>query len=60
MTDGKVRITGVKHKTFLDVDEHGTEAAAATDVEMVSLSEYSSKEIRIFLTVNKSCIHSIK
>jgi len=34
MTDSQVAVESVKHKTFVEVNEEGTEAAAVTVIEM--------------------------
>lgn len=54
---GGLFISRVKHKTFIEVDEEGTEAAAAT-VVAVSFSGYDPLEV--FMTVNKPFLFAIR
>src|SRR5690606_24978943 len=49
--DDPVWISKVKQKTFIDVNEEGTEAAAATSVEMVK--ESSIVEDVFYMEVNR-------
>ncbi|MBE9467444.1 MAG: serpin family protein [Bacteroidetes bacterium] len=53
---GGIAITKVKHKTFVDVNEEGTEAAAATSVEIGNTSVGPS---RVF-NANKPFVFTIK
>src|SRR5262249_3915290 len=53
------QISEVKHKTFVDVNEVGTEAAAITSVGMRCLSESVSVERPFFMVVNRPFVSSI-
>jgi serpin B len=50
---GGLLITGVKHKTFIEVNEEGTEAAAVTSVEVGVTS------IGNFISFNKPFLFAI-
>lgn len=56
LTQGGIYISKVKHKTFIEVDEKGTEAAAVTSVEMEVTSAGPQK--RQF-TANKPFVFAI-
>jgi len=51
-----VFISKVKHKTFVEVNEEGTEAAAVTSVEM----EYTSVGDEIFIRVDRPFVFMIR
>lgn len=53
LPEGGLLITGVKHKTFVEVNEEGTEAAAVTSVEVGVTS------IGNFITFNKPFVFAI-
>ncbi|TSA36881.1 MAG: serpin family protein [Porphyromonadaceae bacterium] len=53
LPEGGLLITGVKHKTFIEVNEEGTEAAAVTSVEIGLTS------IGNFITFNKPFLFAI-
>lgn len=53
LPEGGLLITGVKHKTFIEVNEEGTEAAAATSVEIGLTS------IGNFISFNKPFLFAI-
>ena len=55
-SDGGIRISKVKHKTFIEVDEKGTEAAAVTSVEMELTSMPSEP---VYFTANKPFVFAI-
>ncbi len=53
LPEGGILITGVKHKTFIEVNEEGTEAAAVTSVEVGVTS------IGNFISFNKPFLFAI-
>ncbi|MFA5817620.1 MAG: serpin family protein [Bacteroidales bacterium] len=53
LPEGGLLITGVKHKTFIEVNEEGTEAAAVTSVEIGITS------VGNFITFNKPFLFAI-
>jgi serine protease inhibitor len=53
LPEGGLMITGVKHKTFVEVNEEGTEAAAVTSVEIGVTS------IGNFISLNKPFLFAI-
>lgn len=56
LSKGGIFISKVKHKTFIEVDEKGTEAAAVTSVEMIITSVGPQK---IQFTANKPFVFAI-
>ena len=50
MTDAKVCIDDVLHKTYIDVNKDGTEAAAVTAVMMKASAVYTRKNVKVYLT----------
>ncbi|QDV75831.1 serpin family protein [Botrimarina mediterranea] len=60
MADGGFSIGGVYHKTFIDVNESGTEAAAATAVTVVLTSAYQPYEPPTVFTVDRSFLFAIR
>ena len=52
---GNIHVSRVKHKTFIEVDEKGTEAAAVTSVEM----EFTSAPAKTFFVANKPFLFAI-
>ncbi len=57
--DNQLYISYVKHKTFIDVNEEGTEAAAVTVVG-IALTSVGDGETPYFFNVNKPFIFAIK
>jgi serpin B len=53
---GGLFITEIRHKTFISVDEEGTEAAAATGVVVGTVSAFPTKEI----VINRPFIYLIR
>ncbi len=60
MADGGSAIDGVYHKTFIDVNESGTEAAAATAVAIVKTTAYTPYVPPTVFTVDRSFLFAIR
>jgi serpin B len=58
ISDMKVFISSVVHKTFVEVNEEGTEAAAVTSIEMEATSAEPPQPINF--TVNKPFLFAIR
>ncbi|MDD5764943.1 MAG: serpin family protein [Candidatus Marinimicrobia bacterium] len=58
-SEGELYISEVRHKSFIEVDEEGTEAAAATSVEITYKSGSSEKQ-NITMWVNHPFIFAIR
>jgi serpin B len=58
-TDFQLFISKVKHKTFIEVDEKGTEAAAVTSVEM-NLTSIENEGQEIFIYFDKPFLFVIR
>lgn len=59
--DKNLKISKVKHKSYIDVDEKGTEAAAITSVEIVELSATAEpvKKKTFYMEVNQPFFYAI-
>jgi serpin B len=60
ISDQPLRISSVIHKTYVDVDEEGTEAAAVTAVTMMLGSAGLSPTTPVPFTVNKPFLFAIR
>ena len=56
---GQVYISNVKHKSYIKIDEEGTEAAAATSVE-ISLTSSTGGTGKFYMRIDKPFIFVIK
>jgi serine protease inhibitor len=57
--DEDLYISSVLHKSFIDVNENGTEAAAVTAVTMTTMSAGPSTPQKIYFTVDKPFVFAI-
>ncbi len=57
--NAQLYISKVKHKTFIEVNEEGTEAAAVTSVE-ISLTSTGGGETGLFIRFNKPFLFAIR
>lgn len=58
-TSTPLKIGEVKHKTFIDVNESGTEAAAVTSVGMVETTSVQPENDRFYLKLNRPFFYAI-
>ena len=55
-----LKISNIVHKTFIEVDEKGTEAAAVTAIEMVETTSFEPEKKKIYMYVDHSFIYMIR
>ncbi len=58
--DDNLAISEVKHKTYVDVNEEGTEAAAVTSVEMMRTTAELPAEETFYMEVNRPFFFAIR
>jgi len=59
-TGGGIYISRVIHKTFVEIDEEGTEAAAVTLIEFREVSSGGEPELDFFMNVNRPFMFVIR
>ena len=61
LTDQKIKLDNVFHKTYIKIDQNGTEAAAATliDIQIVITNHQDYQKKRYYMNVNHSFIFFI-
>ena len=60
MSRSPLFISKVMHKTYMDVDEKGTEAAAAATMEMLAMSETFSVKKPFKITLDRPFLYAIR
>jgi serine protease inhibitor len=59
ISDNDLYISSVRHKSFIDVNENGTEAAAVTSITFTTTSAGPNEEQKIYFIVNKPFVFAI-
>ncbi len=59
ISDEDLYISSVKHKSYIDVNENGTEAAAVTSITFTTTSVGPNEEQKIYFNVNKPFVFAI-
>lgn len=59
ISDQQIYISEVKHKSYIDVNENGTEAAAVTSITFTTTSIGPGETQKIYFTVDKPFIYAI-
>lgn len=57
---GSVYISNVKHKSYIKIDEEGTEAAAVTSIEMIISSSRGGGSSKFYMRIDKPFLFMIK
>ena len=58
-SENDIKISKVKHKTYINLDEKGTEATAVTSVEMVFTTSLPNEKDTFYMEVNKPFFFAI-